>query len=113
MGYELARLSALIGLVLAALLGAVAVASPAMSPGHLPIQVGAHVGRESVVVVQGDNLWSISEGHLVVAFDRAVDDEEVSPYWRRVITANSGDLRSGDPDLIYPGEVVLLPATDD
>lgn len=112
MGYELARVSALIGLVLVALLGAVAIASPAMSPGHLPIQVGTHVGKESVVVVDGDNLWSISEGHLVVAFDRAVDDEEVWPYWRRVIATNSGDLRSGDPDLIYPDEVVVLPATD-
>ena len=112
MGYELARLSALIGLVVAALFGAVAVASPAMSPGHLPIQVGTHVGKESVVVIEGDNLWSISEGHLVVEFDRAVDDGEVSPYWRRVIATNSGDLRSGNPDLIYPGEVVVLPATD-
>jgi hypothetical protein len=26
-----------------------------------------------------------------------------------VIKENRGRLRSGDPDLIYPGEVVLLP----
>jgi hypothetical protein len=26
-----------------------------------------------------------------------------------VVEANQGGLRSGDPDLIYPGEVVELP----
>jgi nucleoid-associated protein YgaU len=27
----------------------------------------------------------------------------------RVIAANQGNLQSGDPDLIFPGEVIRLP----
>jgi nucleoid-associated protein YgaU len=37
--------------------------------------------------------------------------DEVVAYWRSVIEANRERLQSGDPDLIYPGEVVLLPAS--
>ncbi len=30
-------------------------------------------------------------------------------YWVVVIEANRSRVRSGDPDLIYPGEVIVLP----
>lgn len=52
-------------------------------------------------VRRGDNLWriaAIGAGH-----------EDIADYWRRLITANAGLLRSGDPDLIYPGEQIVLP----
>ncbi len=39
-------------------------------------------------------------------------NSEISPYWRLVIDENLDNLRSGDPDLIYPGEVIELPATN-
>jgi nucleoid-associated protein YgaU len=61
----------------------------------------------SVVVERGDHLWKISARHL----GPEATVGEVAPYWRDVITANTPHLRSGDPDLIYPGEVVQLPAT--
>jgi nucleoid-associated protein YgaU len=35
----------------------------------------------------------------------------ISPYWRAVIRANRAALRSGDPDLIFPGEWISLPPT--
>jgi hypothetical protein len=35
---------------------------------------------------------------------------EVHGYWTRVLDANRGALRSGNPDLIFPGESVVLPA---
>jgi hypothetical protein len=35
---------------------------------------------------------------------------EVAAYWVRVLVANRGRLRSGNPDLIYPREYVRLPA---
>ena len=35
-----------------------------------------------------------------------VDDSEVARYWRAVIAANRATLRSGDPSLVFPGEIV-------
>jgi hypothetical protein len=34
---------------------------------------------------------------------------EIAAYWVRVVEANQGRLRSGDPDLIYPDEDIELP----
>jgi hypothetical protein len=55
--------------------------------------------------VAGDNLWSIAAAHIGAR--RAAD---VVPYWRQVVDANRSTLRSGDPNLIFPGELVALPA---
>lgn len=62
---------------------------------------------DSVVVESGDHLWKISARHL----GPEATDGEIAPYWLEVVEANTPNLRSGDPDLIYPGEVVELPAT--
>lgn len=61
----------------------------------------------SVVVETGDHLWKISADHL----GAGAADGEIAPYWRHVVEVNTPRLRSGDPDLIYPGEIVDLPAT--
>ncbi|HEX2369108.1 MAG TPA: hypothetical protein VHM94_07740 [Acidimicrobiia bacterium] len=62
------------------------------------------------VVVPGDNLWIIAEHHLEqVTGQRDLSDQEVANYWVVVIEANRSRVRSGDPDLIYPGEVIVLP----
>ncbi len=66
-------------------------------------------GSSAVIVADGDHLWSISRRHLEQAHDGAVSDDRVATYWRRVIEGNRDRLRSGDPDLIYPGETVVLP----
>lgn len=66
----------------------------------------------SIVVMPGDHLWSISRRRLEHASDGAVSNDAVASYWRRVIDANRDRLHSGDPDLIYPGETVLLPPID-
>lgn len=60
---------------------------------------------DQVVVQKGDHLWRISARHL----GATASNEEITPYWREVIDLNLPTLRSGDPDLIYPGEVVDLP----
>jgi hypothetical protein len=62
-------------------------------------------------VVAGENLWAIAEAHLTKTLERTPELAEVTRYWRQVIEANLGTIRSGDPNLIYPGEVVTLPAT--
>jgi len=63
----------------------------------------------SVVVEPGDHLWLIAERQLEEVAGVGADDVAVGRYWRRVIEANRHRLRSGDPDLIYPGETILLP----
>lgn len=61
------------------------------------------------VVLNGESLWSIAED--------AIPDETpdratvVDAYWRVLLELNAGTLRSGDPNLIYPGEVIRLPGT--
>lgn len=58
----------------------------------------------------GDHLWSIAEQILRERSGRAiVADHEIAPFWRQLIDANLPQLRSGDPDLIYPGEVLTIP----
>lgn len=66
-------------------------------------------GTSTVVVVEGDHLWKISKRHLEGRWHRAPSNSEVGPYWRDVIDENLAHLKSGDPDLIYPGEVIELP----
>lgn len=62
-----------------------------------------------VVVESGDNLWAIAERHLARVWDRAPSDGEIAPYWVELIEANRDGIRSGDPDLIFPGERIVLP----
>ncbi len=56
---------------------------------------------DTVVVEKGDHLWKISARHL----DEQASNDEI--FLREIYTPQ---LRSGDPDLIYPGEIVRLPA---
>jgi nucleoid-associated protein YgaU len=59
-------------------------------------------------VRSGDNLWTIARDALVAEGSPAAE-RDIAQYWRRVIDANRATLRSGDPSLIFPGEVVALP----
>jgi hypothetical protein len=59
------------------------------------------------VVEKGDNLWLIACREVRRALPEATLDI-VTDYWLEVIEANRDLLRSGDPDLIYPGEHITL-----
>ncbi len=73
-------------------------------------QASDAIGEARYEVVKGDNLWTISASHLRTTFpEREVDAAEISTYWRRVIELNTPGLRSNDPNLIYPGEQIVLP----
>lgn len=63
-------------------------------------------GRATYVVQPGDNLWLIARRSLE---ERDRPARELVAYWHAVIEANASTLRSGDPNLIYPGEVLVLP----
>ena len=73
----------------------------------------AHVASTAVrsthEVVAGDHLWSIAADHLARNRPDSPGESEIARYWRRVIDANRDRLRSGDPDLIFPGELIELP----
>lgn len=79
------------------------VTGPAPAPASAPT---------SHAVVAGDNLWEIAATALAGATGRerrelaAID---IAPYWVRLCMTNRPRLRSGNPSLIYPGEVVELP----
>jgi hypothetical protein len=60
-------------------------------------------------VVAGDNLWTIARAELERRDRRVPPDYDIVPYWSRVVADNRATLRSGDPNLIYPGEIVALP----
>jgi hypothetical protein len=81
------------------------VRAPVTTPARQPV---LSVPRRHVVV-PGDNLWRIARAELVARGDPAPTDETVARYWRAVIAANRATLRSGDPNLIFAGEVVALP----
>ena len=62
-------------------------------------------------VAAGDNLWTIAERTLADAQGRQPSAAEICGYWQELIDRNHDRLRSGDPDLIYPGELLELPTT--
>jgi nucleoid-associated protein YgaU len=92
------------------MIGSAALAGPEGTPSFVPVafEEGSPPGG-SVVVKPGDHLWKISESHLEGILERPPELREIVPYWFAVIEANRGRLASGDPDLIYPGEVITLP----
>ncbi|HET7486648.1 MAG TPA: LysM peptidoglycan-binding domain-containing protein [Acidimicrobiales bacterium] len=63
----------------------------------------------TVLVHPGDSLWRIAERQVAAGGLGRHDVRTVAAYWRRLVEANRHRLVSGDPDLIYPGEVVVLP----
>jgi len=92
--------------------GSAAMAQPAGTSSFVPVSLDKSPAPEgSVVVEPGDHLWKISASHLEGILDRPAEPAEIDPYWRVVIETNRALLTSGDPDLIYPGEVITLPAT--
>jgi len=103
------RILAIIALSGLLMLTGVAFAKPAAEI-RIPVSVGSEQTTRdnpgTVVVQKGDHLWKISGRHL----DEQASNTEIAPYWRQVVEVNTPQLRSGDPDLIYPGEVVHLPA---
>lgn len=92
-------------------------AEPLVVPPHVradavPGAPDADTGTAGHVVAPGEHLWGVATLHLAQTSGRDPCDlatGEVAPYWRRLVEANRGTLRSGDPDLIHPGERLHLP----
>ncbi len=89
------------------------VTAPPVTPTTDPPTVGqVHdpAGELIIEIKTGDNFWKLAEERLATMLGRNPTDSEVAPYWVEVVEANRKSIRSGDPDLIYPGEKVVLPA---
>jgi resuscitation-promoting factor RpfA len=91
----------------------VADATPAPSAAPAPAAPPPASVATTYTVSAGDSLWSIAADHVAGTSGRApaqVPDAEVTGFWQRICDANQGRLRSGDLNLIFPGEQVVLPA---
>jgi hypothetical protein len=74
-------------------------------------EAGEETSRE--VVVEGDTIWTIARDHLAAGRGSGEPtNQEVAEYVERGREANRHRLVSGDPDLIYPGEAIVLPPVD-
>jgi hypothetical protein len=89
-----------------------------------PVNTGGQQGggeeakqeRQQHEVVRGDNLWLIAKERLAAARSGGSGEptnREVARYWIKVVEANKHHLRSGNPDLIYPDEEIILPPVGD
>ena len=79
-------------------------------PAGIMTDVGG--AATTVVVVAGDDLWQIAARELarVSAHDGAgLDPALLAGYWRELCDTNLAALRSGDVNVIFPGEVITLP----
>lgn len=95
----------IVGLLIATGVAAAAPAGEVRLPVTLTTPGDQADSPDETLVERGDHLWKISARHL----DQHSPGLEIAPYWVRVIEVNTPYLRSGDPDLIYPGEVIRLP----
>lgn len=64
-------------------------------------------------VTPGDNLWTVTGDWLRTELDREPTPAEHDRNWRRVVQLNLNALTlgSGNADLIYPDEVIVVPDT--
>ena len=53
-------------------------------------------------VKKGDSLWAIAE-------KTKADGQSTEDQWLKIMAANKGKLKSGDPNLIFAGEKVAIP----
>jgi hypothetical protein len=62
-------------------------------------------------VKPGQSLWTIARDRLASAQGGSGEptNREVARYWVRVLAANKHHLWSGDPNLIFPKEPIILP----
>lgn len=84
---------------------------PVWAPPLPPPSPGPSEAEVLHLVERGDNLWKLSAARLAETGTRP-SAAAIVPYWRRVVDLNTPRLRSGNPDLIYPGETVALPAPE-
>lgn len=79
-------------------------------PSPLEAPAGPSAAR-TWEVRPGDHFWGVAERVLAEAWQGLPPtDAEVDPYWRTLVEANRSVLRDpGNPDLLFPGQVITVP----
>lgn len=78
------------------------------SPGGTP--AFASTNTMTHVVTPGDHFWSIAEGVLTATYGSTPDEASVAEYWVVLVDANRSRLIDpNNPDLIFPGQELVLP----
>lgn len=81
------------------------------APAASAAPVAAAPTHEEVVVVVGESFWSIAVEAIAEARGTEPADHEVDAYWRLLVDANRARLVDpGNPDLLFPGQSLVLPA---
>jgi hypothetical protein len=81
-------------------------------PPVVPIVPSAPAAGATHTVARGEHLWSIAADQIATATGKpaaVLAPADIAPYWLRVVEVNRPRLSSGDPNLVFPGEVVELP----
>lgn len=78
--------------------------------GH-PASIGVHPLRpgDHYRITPGDHMWNIAQRALAQAMPYPPTNQQIVAYWVDLIEANAKTIRSGNPDLLYPHEVLFLP----
>jgi hypothetical protein len=95
--------------------GDTATLTPLEPPPMVPLPVEAApvaaAVDASVVVQPGDSFWSIADDAVARASGGSATEHAVASYWLALMTANADRLVvPGLFDLLYPGQVLALPA---
>lgn len=79
--------------------------APGIGPSAAP--ASAMVGSSSHTVERGESLWRIARS-VLERRGLPATGHDVAAYWPIIYAANR-DLVGADPDLIHPGQVLVLP----
>lgn len=87
-------------------------ADPGAAPPSAPSPAPAPpASDQTYTVVPGDSFWRIAAVRVEAHLRRVPEPSEIATYWRALIAANEDRLAvPGNPDLIFPGDQLVLPA---
>jgi hypothetical protein len=84
--------------------------APIELPGSEPVSPPVVDDTSTRTIEPGDHLWGVSEETLTNAWHRQPSDAEILDYLEHLIELNREVLVvPGHPDLVYPGQVFVLP----
>ena len=80
------------------------------TPAPPPAPARVPSAPRQVQVVFGDSFWTLATRLAADRLHESPSAAQIVPVWQALIAANSSRLPvPGNPDLIYPGQVFLLP----
>jgi len=63
-----------------------------------------------VVVRPGDSFWRLAAHHEADRLGRRPSEAEVGAYWQELVATNRSRLVvPGDADLLFPGQILVIP----